>query len=284
LGKVLNRKLIVCFLFAPLLGLSQGSADRSSSLIKTTYYLNLFMKADPSSNQESADEIVSLINKLEKRKSSFNSDKDFLSYLFTKTHQKLLTSYTEQCTFSALVKDGTYNCLTGTSLYALLLDHFAIDYRVIETNYHIFLIAKTNEGNVLFEATDPGKGFVDSYQEVEKRIARYKQQELQQGNTNKMLYRYQFNLYNTVGLDELLGLMYYNLSIEAYNNDALSASINYLDDAIKLYQSPRVEEFSKIILLTLNAKQLNKSEKEICLKKIQSLRKKMPGLASSVGN
>ena len=279
-----NRGFIVVLLFFPLLGFSQGSLDNStglsSSLSKTEYYLNLFFKTDLTS-AGSSDEITSFISKLETRRNSFRSDKDFLHHLFVKAHQKLLKRYTQYCSFNALTDDGTYNCLTGTALYALLLDHFNFDYKVIETNYHIFLITKTSKGDVLFEATDPVNGFVDSSPEIKKRISMYKENIIQNANSDKTYYRYQFNLYNTVGLDQLLGLMYYNLSIDAYNKQDFTSSINYLDQAVKLYQSPRIEEFSKIILLTLTARDLDKSEKEICLKKIQSLRKKMPGLASN---
>jgi len=270
----------VLFVLIPFLGHSQVF-ERVEALSKTEHYLNLFLRTD-FENRGSSHRINSLITTLEKKKKTFSSDKEFLEYLFIKTHQKILKHYVEQCTFTTTVQDGIYNCLTGTALYALLLDHFNIDYRVVETNYHIFLVARTVNGNILIEATDPAKGFVTSPTEVNKRIALYKENKPAKSKGDKVYYQYQFSIYNTVGLDELLGLMYYNLSINAYNENNLPVAINYLDCAIKLYQSPRMEELSKIILLTLHARSINNAEKDQCLKKIQSLRSTMPGVASSV--
>jgi hypothetical protein len=163
-----------------------------------------------------------------------------------------------------------------------LLDHFRIDYQVIETNYHIFLLAKTSKGDVLFEATDPINGFISSAPEILHRIEQYRKNEIQPRVSSKIYYRYQFNLYNAVDLDELLGLTYYNLSIEAYNRQQYSLSISHLDRAAKLYHSSRIDELSRVILLTLAAKDLTQSEKENFVRKIQTLRQKLPGLAIGI--
>lgn len=277
-----NRVFTILLFLLPLSGFAQRYEPSASDVspTRTEHYLSLFLKTDLAFTAPS-DDILAFIDKLEKKKHTFSSERDFLRHLFVKTHQKILKRYTENCTFAAMVNNGSYNCLTGTTLFALLLDHFKIDYRVVETNYHIFLVAKTNGGNVLFEATDPVNGFVDSPSEIDHRITVYRENKLQNRDNVKTYYHYQFDIYKTVDLDELLGLTYYNLSIDAYNGQEFQASINYLDSAIKLYQSPRVEEFSKIILLTVSAKDIKKSEKETCLQKIQSLRNKMPGLASS---
>ena len=280
----LIRLILAVSLMIPLSGFGQCLkiyANDSASSSKTKNYITQFLKTDQS-DLLSTEKISAFINKLDEKKSSFKNDHDFLHYLFVKTHQKLLKNYTEYCSFSALVKDGTYNCLTGTALYAILLDQMGIDYKIIETNYHIFLIASTTKGEILFEATDPINGFVDSEKKIEQRISTYKQNEIVTADQSKSYYKYSFSLYNTVSMTQLLGLMYYNLSIEAYNQHTLTSSINYLDQAVKLYQqSPRIEAFSKIILLTVSEGNVTASEKEVCLKQIQSLRKKMPGLASN---
>ena len=280
----LIRLILVVSLMIPISGFSQCLqiyADDSASSPKTNYYISQFLKTDQS-DFISTEKISSFISKLDEKKGSFKNEHDFLHYLFVKAHQKLLKNYTEYCSFSSLIKDGTYNCLTGTALYAILLDHVGVEYKIVETNYHIFLIASTSKGEILFEATDPINGFVDSSKKIEQRISTYKQNEILTADQSKNYYKYSFNLYNTVSMSQLLGLMYYNLSIESYNRHELPSSISFLDQAVKLYQqSPRIEAFSKIILLTVSEGNVTASEKEVCLKQIQSLRKKMPGLASN---
>lgn len=272
--------IFLIIVFMPVWGFTQASWVNNKPYSQTEQYLNLFLQTNVSSY--SGVEVNGFISKLEGKKLSFKRDKDFLHYLFYKTHRKFLKRYAEYCPFDALLKNGTYNCLTGTALYALLLDHFNFEYSVIETNYHIFLMVKTSDDDeVLFEATDPLDGFVDSNQEIQARINIYKQNKILKNSDDKMYYRYNFDLYNTVSMEELLGLMYFNLSVDAYNNHDVSKSINYLDQSVKLYQSARIKNFARIILLTVAKQDLSTIEKETCLKKIQLLQKKMPGLASA---
>lgn len=269
--------------FSAVLGQAQNWTNSDHNLValaQTDQYLNLFIKTDFSS-QYSGEELNDFIIALHTKRASFKRDRDFLHYLFFKTHRKLLKQYVEYCPFDALIKSGTYNCLTGTALYAVLLHHFNFEYEVIETNYHIFLIVNSAESKILFEATDPVTGFVESSHEIQTRISNYKESQIIKSNKENSYYRYDYSLYNSVNMEQLLGLMYYNLAIDAYNKHDLSRSVNYLYQSAKLYQSPRIDSFSKIILLTVAEQNLTIPEKEVCLKKIQLLRGKMPGLTSA---
>jgi len=254
---------------------SEGNNLLSSD--KSNYYIKLFSRPD---NKFTTERFNTFITKLEVKRRESTNDQAFLKHLFVKTHQRILKNYTEYCTFNAVFDNGTYNCLTGTAIYAILLDHFDIDFKIIETNYHIFLIANTSEGDILFESTDPLNGFVSKKDAIEKRIKKYQENILAGNNDGKDKYQYTFNLYNAVSMEQLLGLLYYNYSIDAYNHKEILSSINYLDKAARFYQSQRIEEFSGIILLTVEEGKVDSSEKEICREKINSLRKKMPLLAS----
>jgi hypothetical protein len=80
-------------------------------------------------------------------------------------------------------------------------------------------------------------------------------------------------------MEQLLGLLYYNYAIDTHNHkDLLPPSI--ILTAPPNYQSRKIEEFSKIVLFTVEEAKINHAEKEICLKKIISLRQKMPLLAT----
>jgi len=273
----------VLILFLPLIGYTQ-QCDVSNQINedRTQHYLGLFLKSDQS-ELISTDKVSSFIAKLEDKKSSFENDKDFLHHIFSRTHQKFLRHYTDYCNFSALLDKGVYNCLTGTALYALILDHFDISYKIIETNYHIFLTIEASSGTILYEATDPVNGFVTSPDEIDARITKYRGLQPSTASNDKTCYRYNFNFYNAVGMEQLVGLMYYNLSVDAYNNKKFSTAISFLEQAVQLYKTQRTEEFSKVILLTLAEAKLSNVEKEMCLKELQSLRKKELFVASNVG-
>jgi hypothetical protein len=262
----------VLFFFVPVLALAQGPGA-SSGKKDVMHYVKLYSAADQQVITSPA-ELPAFIDKLESKRDNFKRDKSFVSYLFTKTHQKYLRHYTSYCSFSDLLNEGTYNCLTGTALYALLLDHFNIAYRIIETNYHIFLIAETKEGSILLEATDPANGFVDNDTEIQKRIATYRANILQRPVASKHYYNFNFDLYNEVTLDQVLGLLYYNYAIVTYNKQELVPTISYLDKAVTLYHSARVEEFSRIVLLSVLESNLDNTVKENYVRKLQAIRKR----------
>jgi hypothetical protein len=239
---------------------------------KLAYYVNLYRSAGTSGKE--SDDLTSFVKKLEQKQSSFKHTSDFLEFIFNKTHQKFLKSFSEYASFPEMLDKGRYNCLTGTALYALLLDHFDIRYQIIETNYHIFLLAQSDNGSILFETTDPTSGFVTNEKEIKNRIAAYRQNTIQATGSSKTYYRYNFDLYKAVDLDEVLGLLHYNLAIVAFNAKDLTLTIDHLGKAMELYQSPRIEEFSNIVLITIMEGDLEPSEKEKHLEDIRSLRNK----------
>ena len=206
----------------------------------------------------------------------------FCRALFNKTRQEFLRDYAQYASFGETLSKGKYNCLTGTALYAMLLERFNFEYTIIETNYHIFLVAYTREGRVLFEATDPLHGFVTDPDEIEKRIQQYKQNIIQPAaGGKKKYYEYNVSLYQQVSLDQMSALLHYNFSIEAFNQQNFQEAIHHLDKALDLYSSPRITEFSAILLLSVLESKLDEAVKESYLKRIQAIRKKqLPVMAS----
>lgn len=265
------------FFLLPLLGMGKEHPYTNKITPQLNLYLNIYSQIDGSI--ASTEDFARLIHKLEQKENHLKKE-DFLRFLFFKTHQKFMRHFAEYASFSETLSKGKYNCLTGTALYALLLDHFDIHYQIVETNYHIFLLVTTGEGKFLFEATDPQRGFVADAGEIEKRISQYRQNRLPEVISDKKYYRYNFNLYNEVSLDEMAGLLYYNRSVKAYNDHDLPFSIELLGNAQELYNSPRVTEFSTILLLTVIEGKLDKSTKADYLKDIQAIRRKqLPILA-----
>lgn len=222
----------------------------------------------------SSSEFLSFVEKLSLKRPDFKHEKLFLNYLFSKTHHRFLKNFQEYSSFSDLLKNGTYNCLTATALYALLLNHFDIDFNIVETNYHIFLMVQSKQGRILFEATDPTNGFVSNQKEIEERISLYRQNTFQEKRADRNYHHFSFDLYNEVSLQQILGLLYYNHAINAYNQQQLLPTINYLDKAYALYQSPRMEELSRIVLLSVMESNLDVTAKERCVRKIQIMRKR----------
>ena len=225
-------------------------------------------------------DISEFTTKLKQKNTPGNTTK-FCKLLFNRTRQEFFRRYTQYATFGETLNKGKYNCLTGTALYALLLDHFGIDFTIIETNYHIFLLADTDDGQVLFEATDPVDGFVTDAKQISQRIEIYKRN-TPQGlpDDGKKYYTFMTELYQPVGLRELQGLLHYNVSTEAYNNQNFSSAINHLDKALDLYNSPRIVEFTSVLMRAIVQSKIDEPSKELYISQLKSIRKKLPVMAS----
>ncbi len=269
------RGFLSVLFFIPLLALAQ--ADNKNELASLHDQINEFVSIDGSANHDISD----FVSKIDQKHAEKNSTK-FCRTLFNKTSREFFRHYTQETSFGKMLGNGKYNCLTGTALYALLLDHFAIHYTIIETNYHIFLLASTNDGKILFEATDPLNGFVDNPNDIEKRIQQYKRNSIQRVTSDtRKYYAYNFNLYKPVSLSEIKGLLHYNLSIEAYNEKLFEPAIDHLEHATALYNSPRTYEFSTVMLLAVMESDLEPTLKQTFTKRVQNIRKKQLQVVAS---
>lgn len=265
----MRRGILLTVFFLPLLALANGGPGKDFSAGSS---LKAFLSAGH--RAQSIKSFETFLDKLDKKNTSVKSERAFVRHIFEKTHHRFLKYYDAHASLDETFATGSYNCLTGTILFSLLLRHYGIDHQVIETNYHIFILAETDEGKILLEATDPLNGFVTTAKDIESRIAIYKQNQVQEQLRNKSYYKFRFELYNTVSLDELRGLTYYNQAVNAFNQKKFTVAVQNLVRSHELYSSYRIEAFSQILLLSLQQSTLDIKTKENCMNTILSLRKK----------
>lgn len=272
-------KLIWCLaVMSPLFVWGQTTYAPSTATPTLSHYIADFSNIGEETT--SAFDISDFVEKLTARELPGNSIK-FCRTIFNRTRQQFLRRYTPYASFGETVRNGKYNCLTGTALYALLLDHFGIQYNIIETNYHIFLLAYPQEGTVLFEATDPTDGFITDSKQIEQRVKLYRQNTMSDSPANgKKYYSFAAELYQPVQLSELRGLLHYNISTHAYNNHDFASAIRHLDEALELYNSPRIAEFSNVLLRAILQSKLEESIKELYVSQVKTILKKTPVMAS----
>lgn len=208
--------------------------------------------------------------KLEARRQRLHDNTRFLALVFYKTHNRFLRDYQPYASMQDLFSDGKYNCLTGTALYALVLDELRIPYQITETTHHIFLEVELNDHDYLFEATDPLNGFVSDQSAIETRISDYQKASTYAGGKNE--YHFHDAIFNKISMEELPGLLYYNQAIRAYNEQAFATAIAYLEKATHFYYSSRIDELSALIGDAVQASKLDSVEKLQLAKQIQTMR------------
>ncbi|MGE0587219.1 MAG: hypothetical protein AB7O48_01490 [Cyclobacteriaceae bacterium] len=203
-----------------------------------------YLQTSSLKNEQFAQEkLGSLIAKLDEKERK--SDRQFLRNVFNLTHRQVLKQYDQYATFGELFESGRYDCLTATALYSVVLTELGYTHTVIETNYHIFLLINSDEGQILMESTDPIGGFEFNQERITNRIAQYKKDaEVVLANQAASGYL----LFNEVSMNELTGLLYYNQCVKAFNNQQWMEAIKNLDLARKYYHSERIQEMEVLLM------------------------------------
>ncbi len=195
------------------------------------------------------------------------NDKDLLHKVFKKMNAVFLRKYTAYSHVDEVFTSGQYDCLTATAAYSLVLTRLNYKYEIIETNYHIFLIVETSEGNVLIETTDRFGGFVTGAGAIAARTGDY-QANAFVAATGKHYLQYNFKLYQRIPAENLSGLLYFNQAVRAYNQRQLPESSVYLEKANRNYSSPRWEQFGIVLTRAITQSSLDEETKAACLSRL----------------
>ncbi|MEO9475455.1 MAG: hypothetical protein ABJG41_07960 [Cyclobacteriaceae bacterium] len=205
----------------------------------------LLLASDPDMTMDKYTEFESefsdMLDKLYRCKTRSRSKSQFLEKAFYQIHRKNLGWYENYVSFAQTLESKKYDCLTGTALYALILDKMEISYTVLEFDFHIFLLAEADGKEILIEATDPLGGFVTDAEEIGRRIkssllnAQYKDK------------YYRTYLQNEINLVELAGLQYYNLAVDLFNKKKYKEAKKFIKKANVLYPSERIQQTARLI-------------------------------------
>ncbi|MBU2913678.1 MULTISPECIES: hypothetical protein [Reichenbachiella] len=201
---------------------------------------------------------LDMLSKLREKDESMKSDEAFLKFMFYKVHRKFLKSYEQQVLFSEIFRpSGKYDCVTGSALLALFLDDLGYHYRVVETDYHVYLMVESGGREFMMEATDPLNGFASDKEEIKERkqivlsdAQRINEKLAMSGVSSDFSMgspKQVTVIDNEVGMKELAGLHYYNQSLRAYNNEDLRKAYKYITVAQGIYPSKRIKNASSFI-------------------------------------
>jgi tetratricopeptide (TPR) repeat protein len=157
--------------------------------------------------------------------------------VFDEGRRRFLHSYSKNYPhFNQLFTQGSYNCVTGTALYAWVLGRLGYPVQIHETAFHAYLTVRVDHAVYLLDATDPRSGFVNGAAAAGKRALWYAGNELQKGVT--------FN--RPISFRQLCGLQYYNQGVVAFNARDYAGSLVYLRKALELYpESERIANLER---------------------------------------
>jgi len=134
-----------------------------------------------------------------------------------------------------------------------------LNYKIFETNYHVFLMVETRRGEILVESTDRDNGLVMDKMMIKEKLAGY--QEIRTSQSGEM-YLSKLRMFREILPSQLPGLLYFNRAVETFNKNRFTESCLYLEQAWKIYDNPRIEAFAPILMRSIEASELDNQTKE----------------------
>ncbi|WP_420582361.1 hypothetical protein [Reichenbachiella sp.] len=251
----MKKILIGLMLFTLHATISQATGDK---YLSNDTKLGLFIRSefdhlDAEEVKSYEERYATMLNKFREKQASSKSDVLFLKQVFYTVHRKMLGEYEQYVTFSDIFKkEKKYDCVTGTALYALILDDLGIDYQVHETDYHVYLMAFAGGKEYLFESTDALAGFAWDAKEIAERRAFVNQESLRINtelnmaglSSNEETQQGVTYIDNVVNLRQLAGLHYYNQALKQFNTNDHKEAYKMIIIAQGIYPSQRIKNAS----------------------------------------
>lgn len=253
------KKIIIGIAFFTLYTIVSYATEEEYASDETK--LGLFIRSefddlDPEQLAIYERDYVLLINRFREKRKVLKSDALFLKHVFYTVHRKMLGEYEQYVTFSEIFKKTRkYDCVTGTALYALILDDLGVQYQIHETDYHVYLTAHVNSKEYLFESTDPLNGFAWDPTEIEERRDFVNKESIRINTTLEMegVTSNQPDLQspayidNVVNLRQLAGLHYYNQALKNFNKEAYQEAYKMIIIAQGIYPTQRIKHASSFM-------------------------------------
>ncbi|WP_420388493.1 hypothetical protein [Roseivirga sp.] len=250
-------RIIIWLLILPLTPVRAQQNDIASvedpinlSVNSLKQFLSIYSAQNEDELVQKFSHLVERLEKVEKRR---KSDYAFLRSIFYKTHNSLLTEYDRLATMQETLNDGQFGCLTGTAIYAIILQHFGYDYRIIELPNHVFIHLELDNKSYVFESTLPFNGFMRTTVEMEQLL---KQPWLNHRRISQLTtvgewfsdFKTLPNQYKTIDLKQLAGLQYFNESAKFYLSKDYVNAMEMVMKAYELYPSERNEKLMQLII------------------------------------
>jgi hypothetical protein len=242
---------ILLFLITNLLSFSSLLAEDN---------IDLFLTEKTNITQQDIKEnkilttILTEFSQIQQEKLASKSEKKAHYLLFKAIQKRFLKEYKNYQSLRNTIQDGSFDCLTGTAVYALILKELKYDFEIWEMQHHIFLMIKLESGEqILVESTDPVHGFVLGQKNINRRIASYQEETIDKQD----FYSSRQNFEGKISLQNLAGLQHYNLAVVDFNSQKFEVSTKKLEKSLTLYESKRAKELLMLTIAYLPSQKQN---------------------------
>lgn len=248
--------ILICGIFHVAQGEIYVQTEPNSST--SEHPINQFIIHEKLANKSADTEAIisnydHIIQKLERIRSRKKSDLSFIRSIFFRVHKNSLVNYSKMATMDETLKTGNFGCLTGTALYALILDHFGFEYDIIELTNHVYVQVRAEGRFIVMESTLPEDGLMRLKQEL---TVSMEQEGLDPRNIRALTSVGEGNGdewdlvdgYNKITIRELSGLQYFNESVRLFKQKDYTKSMEMINEAHARYPSKRNEKLMQLVI------------------------------------
>lgn len=185
----------------------------------------------------------------ETSKAIFNKNKSAVKgvkAVYKNLHSSLLKKYELQNYFTDIFRNGHYNCVSATALFAMVFEELGVPYHIKESPIHVYLIAYPESHRILVETTSPTAGYLvfdhkfkSNFVQSLKDNKMISEQEFSTSGTDVLFDKYYFKEEN-INLKELVGIQYLNDAFYAFEKENYKYAFEQMEKAYLLYPSEKV--------------------------------------------
>jgi len=164
-----------------------------------------------------------------------------INKIYMQVQKQFLKKYVPYATLAQTFQTGSFDCLSGSMLYAYVFDQLDIDYQLIEMSFHIYIRVRLENKTLLLESTDPTFGLLTRSWEIEEREKKYRQDNVLLADDITP------EICREITLEALNGLQWYNKALVHYNNADFLLALDALKASEKHYKGQRSTAFQTVI-------------------------------------
>ncbi|MBO3699943.1 hypothetical protein [Roseivirga sp. E12] len=237
--------------------LGQSNVQSSLTLSSSEHPISQFiidekLLPEDAENLIFTEEFDRIIEQLERIQTRKKSNVAFIRSIFYRVHKNILVDYKQMATMNETLKTGQFGCLTGTALYALILEHFGFEYEIIELTNHVYVQVEVDGRLMVMESTLPEEGLINVGKEI---MPNSEQEGLDPRNIRALTTvgggSDEWDLvqgFNKITLKELSGLQYFNESVKLYKEERFTEAMEMINVAYDRYPSKRNEKLMQLVI------------------------------------
>jgi len=240
---------------------------------KNTTHLERLMALGPKASLErtaaAKKEFDAFISEIKSSKLLNKPEAKLMKELHALVHKRFLTRYQFVVPFHEIFKNGTYNCVTASALFALVLEELDIPYNIQEQPTHVYIMAYPDTKAISVEMTAVKDAYyLTARKDVSNAVNALLELQLTDREEIQMkgevyVYNAFYNTNDVVDLGELTGIQYMNESISAVNDQRFADALSAICKAEMMYDVKKTQLLKTEILLSLMAEAKFESLNEI---------------------